>query len=203
MLRNLMPKEAKYFENFNDMITLIKEMAHHTHTLFSSEIPDKNVMHLLKPTEVRCDEISAKIIKRLNTTFITPFDREDVFALVKKLNVIADMLLGAAVRVEILNITYRVKYADKLTYIIEQQINELHTAISNLKTKSVNEMKAVKALETEADIIYHKAIKELFENEADAIKIMKDKEVLDILENTSDKCQSAANVVMSIFIKNN
>jgi uncharacterized protein len=202
MFNKLLPKEEKYFDNFSEMISHIKEMANQTYILFSSDKPDPNFMHTLKPLEVRCDEIASKIIKRLNTTFITPFDREDVFALTKRLSNIADMLLGAAVRIDTFSITFKIKYADTLSFIIQKQINELNTAIQHLRVKSVNEMKNVKALETEADGVYHQALKYLFENEKDSIKIMKEKEILDILENVSDKCQSAANVILSIFIKN-
>ena len=63
-------------------------------------------------------------------------------------------------------------------------------------------MKAVKILETEADKIYQQALKELFENPTDVLNIIKEKEILDILENTSDKCQSTANIILAIFIKN-
>lgn len=202
MFSKLLPKEEKYFDNFREMITRILEMADENYKLFAAEVPDKNIMHKLKPIENRCDEISAKIIKRLNKTFITPFDREDVFALVKQLDDIADMLLGSATRIETYNITHKVKYADKLAFIIKQQITELDKAIQHLKVKNVNEMKIVKSLESEADKIYQQALKELFENPTDVLNVIKEKEILDILENTSDKCQSAANVVLSIYIKN-
>lgn len=202
MFDKLMPKEEKYFDNFKEMISHIKEMANYVHNLFSADLPDKKIVHTLRPLEKLCDEISSKVIKRLNKTFITPFDREDVFALVKRLGDISDMLLGAAVRVETYNVDHKVKYSENLAYIIQQQINELDKAIHHLRTKSMNEMKTVKSLEHEADIIYQQAVKELFETETDAIKIIKEKEVLDILENTCDKCQSTANVIQSIFIKN-
>ena len=160
--------------------------------------------HLLKmkPLEVRCDEITYKITKRLNKTFITPFDREDIFALIKRLDDISDMLLGATVRIETFNIDRKIDHADKLAAIIHGQVKELGVAVQDLKVKRTNEMKAVKALESEADKVYQQAIKELFEKEKDAIEIIKKKEIIDLLERTSDKCQSAANVILSIFIKN-
>ncbi|MBZ0199324.1 MAG: DUF47 family protein [Ignavibacteriaceae bacterium] len=198
----LLPKEEKYFENFKEMIGDISEMADEVYNLFSADVPDKNIMLRVKPIESRCDAIEAKIIKRLNKTFITPFDREDVFRLVKRLDDIADMLFGAATRIEMLNITHKIKYADKLAFIIKEQISELDKAIQDLKVKSVNEMKAVKTLEVEADKIYQQALKELFENPNDVLNVIKEKEILDILENTSDKCQSTANVILAIFIKN-
>ena len=151
---------------------------------------------------MRCDEITSKVTKRLNKTYITPFDREDIFGLIKRLDDISDMLLGATSRIETYDIKYKVKYADKLSSVIVRQVEELGIAIQDLKVKRTNEMKVVKALETEADNIYRQALKELFETETNAIEIIKRKEILEILEDTSDKCQSTANLIISLFIKN-
>lgn len=201
-VKKLLPKEEKYFEDFKDMISYTKEIGKYTHQLFSSEPPDKSLFLKIKPLQVRCDEVSSRIIKRLNKTFITPFDREDIFALIKRLDSIGDMLFGAAARVETFNIGRKIKYADKLSEIVVEQLKELDIAIVDLKGKSINECKAVKDLEEEADRVYQQAMKELFANETDAINLIKEKEILEYLENASDKCQSSANVILSIFIKN-
>jgi hypothetical protein len=201
MFKKLLPKEEKYFEDFKDMISLIEEMAVHTEKIFQFEDQQDHILKM-KPLEVRCDEITSKITKRLNKTFITPFDREDIFALVKRLDDISDMLLGATVRVDTFRIDKKIDYADKISSIIKEQIRELGVAIQDLKVKRVNEVKAVKVLEMEADKVYQQAIKELFENEKDAIELIKKKEIIDLLERTCDRCQSTANVILSIFIKN-
>lgn len=203
MLKQLIPKEEKYFEDFKEMISHISEMATYTNQFFSSEEIDESLLLKIRPLEQRCDELSSRIIKRLNKTFITPFDREDIFALVKRLSAISDMLLGATNRVETFNIKEKIKYTDKISAIILQQIKELGIAIQDIKARRINECKAVNDLESEADKIYQQANKELFENGTDAIKLIKEKEILDILEKTSDKCQSAANIILAIFIKNN
>lgn len=202
MFNKLLPKEEKYFDNFKEMIINIAQMAEFVHQLFSSEKMDENIILKIKPLETRCDEITSKVVKRLNKTFITPFDREDILALIKRLDDISDMLFGAAMRIEVFHITKKINHADTLAAIVLQQVNELGKAIQDLKIKSVNEMKAVKILESEADKVYQQAMKELFERETNAINLIKEKEVLDILENTSDRCQSTANVILSIFIKN-
>ncbi len=202
MFQKFLPKEEKYFDNFKEMISHIGEMAQLTNQLFAGEKIDLNLLLKIKPLELRCDEITSKVTKRLNKTYITPFDREDIFGLIKRLDDISDMLLGSTSRVETYGITTQIKYADKLSYIIVQQVEELGIAIQDLKVKRVNEMKTVKVLETEADSIYRQAIKELFEEEKNAIELIKRKEILGILENTSDRCQSTANLIISLFIKN-
>lgn len=201
MFKKLLPKEEKYFEDFKEMIGFIEEMAAHTEKIFQFEDIQSHILKM-KPLELRCDETTSKITKRLNKTFITPFDREDIFALVKRLDDVSDMLLGATVRIETFNITKKIDYADKLSTIIHQQVKELGAAVQDLKVKRVNEMKAVKDLESEADRVYQQAIKELFEKEKDSIELIKKKEIIDLLERTSDRCQSTANVILSIFIKN-
>ncbi|MEP0860516.1 MAG: DUF47 family protein [Ignavibacterium sp.] len=202
MLKKILPKEEKYFEDFKEMIFHIEEMAKFNKELFDAEVPDKNNFLKMKPLEVRCDEISSRITKRLNKTYITPFDREDIFALVKRLDDISDMLLGAAARVDTFVIDKKINHADRMAAIVQEQINELGIAIQDLKVKRVNEMKAVKDLESEADRVYQTAMKELFEQETNAINLIKKKEILDLLERISDRCQSTANVILSIFLKN-
>ncbi len=202
MFRRLLPKEEKYFENFREMVQHVSDMAVLTLKLFSSDTIDKSIILEIKPIEKRCDEITNKVFKRLNQTFITPFDREDVFNLIKKLDDIGDILYAAAIRVDLFNSNERIKYADDIAAIIVQQLKALEIAIQDLKAKHVNECKAVKDLETEADMVYHSAIRELFSKEKDAIELIKKKEILGLLEDASDKCQSAANVILSIFIKN-
>jgi uncharacterized protein len=203
MFKKLLPKEEKYFEDFREMISyIVLEIGKYTDQLFSSDVIDKSLLLKLKPLEARCDEISSKIVKRLNKTFITPFDREDIFALIKRLNNISDMLINAAARVDTFDIRHKIKYADQITQIVVRQLEELDKAIQDLKAKSINECKAVKDLEGEADKVYQQAMKELFARETNAINLIKEKEILEFLENASDKCQSSANIVLSIFIKN-
>ena len=134
MLKKFLPKEEKYFEDFKEMISHIQEMASLTHQLFTAEKPDKDLLLKLRPLERRCDEVSSKVIKRLNKTFITPFDREDIFTLAKKLDDIGDMLMAASIRIDIFNVTKKINHADKLAAIVLQQIKELGIAINDLKS---------------------------------------------------------------------
>ena len=203
MLKKLLPKEEKYFDDFKELISLIEQMADYTEKIFSGDSLDHNHYLIMKPLELRCDEVTSRITKRLNKTYITPFDREDIFSLAKRLDDVSDMLLGATARVNTFNISKKVNFADKLASIIHQQISELGVAIQDLKIKSINECKAVKDLESEADKVYQQGIQELFNNQQNAIQLIKEKEILDILERTSDRCQSVANIILAIFLKNN
>jgi len=204
MFKGLLPKEEKYFDDFAEIIGHVQGMAQHTYNLFSSDSYDPDIFLKLKPLENRCDEISSRVIKRLNNTFITPFDREDIFSLIKKIDGIGDILLGTVARVDTYNLTEKVEGADKIAAIILQQTKELETVLNGLKAKEkqINECKAVRDLETEADNVYRASLKKLFLDEKDAINLIKKKEILEMLEKASDKCQSTANVIISILIKN-
>lgn len=204
MFKGLIPKEEKYFDDFTEIIVHVQGMAQQTYNLFSSESYDPNIYLKLKPLENRCDEISSRVIKGLNNTFITPFDREDIFSLIKKIDGIGDILLGTVARVDTYSLNEKVEGADKLAAIVLQQIKELGSVINRLKAKEkqINECKAVRDLETEADNVYRASLKKLFLEENNAITLFKKKEILDMLEKASDKCQSTANVIISILIKN-
>ena len=204
MFDRLLPKEEKYFEYFTDMMAQIRQLADKAQQLFSHLPYDSDLILDIIPIEKRCDEILHKVVKQLNKTFVTPFDREDIFALIKRLDDISDILLAASVRTDIFKVGSRIDGAEEIMGIIQHQIRQLEFVIAGFKDKHrrMDELKAVKDLETQADTVYRAAMTSLFEKERDPIELIKKKEILDILENASDKCQSVANVIVSIFIKN-
>jgi uncharacterized protein len=200
--KGLLPKEEKYFSDFKKMVSYVHEIGMLVNELFSAGIPDNILLLKIKPLEIRCDELRSRVITRLNKTFITPFDREDIFALIKRLNSISDLLMKAANRVDIFNIRRKIKYAEELSEIILQQLIVLDTVIQDLKVKRISETEIVRQLGIKADVVYQEAIKELFKSEPDPVILIKEKEVLEILRDASHKCQSLANIVQSIHIKN-
>ena len=204
MFNKLLPKEEKYFEDFKDSIKYVQEIAKLTLAFFSADTYDKDIFLKLKPLENRCGEIKSKVIKRLNKTFITPLDREDIFSLIKKIDNIGEILVGAASRVDTYNLSEKVEDAPKLAAIVVQQTKELEIALQDLKHKSrqINECKAVQDLESEADNVYRAALKKLFTLEKDPITLIKKKEILEMLEIAADMCQSTANIIIEILIKN-
>lgn len=204
MFKKLMPKEEKYFEDFATMISYLQEMGKMTHEFFSADTYDKDIYLKIKPVEKRCDEVSNKVVKRLNKTFITPIDREDIFALVKRLDDIGNILLGATMRVDIYSLNQKVEHAEELTAVLVRQLEELNILIQYLKTHNehINEYKAIKDLEREADNIFRMAMKQLFQSEKEPLTLIKKKEILEMLESAADKCQSTANIIHAIYIKN-
>lgn len=204
MFKKLLPQEEKYFDAFKEIISYVQEIAQLTHDFFAADIYDKDIFLKLKPIEKRCNEITSKVIKRLNKTFITPLDREDIFSLIKSIDKIGDTLLGAAVRVDTFNLTEKIYGAENIAAIVLQQTKELELVLQDLKHKNsqINECKAVNDLESEADNVYRASLKELFTEGKDPITVVKKKEILETLERASDHCKVTADIIISILIKN-
>lgn len=204
MFKALLPKEERYFEDFKEMIAHAEQMGEIARAFFADDKYDQTVILKMKTLEKRCDEIESRIAKRLNHTFITPFDREDIFSLAKRIDSISDLLFSTVSLVDSYCLTEKVNGAKELSEIILQQIRELKRIVGNLNSSQhdSDECKAVKDLESEADTIFRASIKKLFTKEKDAITLIKKKEILEGLENTADKCQSTANVILSILLKN-
>jgi predicted phosphate transport protein (TIGR00153 family) len=202
MFKKLLPKEEKFFEDFNSMITTVKEMIDLTKEFFTGGKYDEKIVLQLKSLEKRCDEMSHKIINKLNKSFLTPFDREDIFELIKSLEKLSDVIYASVSRVKLYHLTSPLPVSEKFLQIAGLQIDILYKAILELKVKHVDSLKTVKDLESEADQIYRDTISTLFSEETNAIELIKKKEILDILETITDKCQTLAGVLITISLKN-
>ncbi|MBI2272068.1 MAG: DUF47 domain-containing protein [Bacteroidetes bacterium] len=153
------------------------------------------------------DNVTHEIFNELSANFITPFDREDIHELVSSIDDIADFIHGSAKRIELYKIETMSPAIIKLAELIETSSRELHTAVSELgNKKNIHKIKEacvrINSIENHADDVFNTAIASLFENEKDAIAIIKIKEVLAALETATDKCEDAANVLESIIVKN-
>jgi uncharacterized protein Yka (UPF0111/DUF47 family) len=154
--------------------------------------------------ENKCDELSHQVISELNDTFITPIDREDIFALVNSLDDIVDAIDTTASRLSMYKIKTPLQFGPQLTDILFIQAGVLHDVIKHLQfpKQTTDKIVHVKHLETEGDIVFKDAILNLFEDEKDVVELIKKKEILENIEKAVDKCQNAATVVEGILIKN-
>jgi predicted phosphate transport protein (TIGR00153 family) len=171
--------------------------------MFASEPPDISKVDLIKDAEHRCDALTHDTIQRLHRTFITPFDREDLYALAASLDDVMDTIDHAAALVRLYKITTVRPGARELTRTVLNSADRLHTALESLATKKPVQPHAVEInrLENEADRAYHRAIESLFETERDPIMVLKWKELLDSLEEITDACEDVANVIEGVVVK--
>lgn len=152
------------------------------------------------------DSVTHETFNELSANFITPFDREDIHALVSALDDIADFIHGASKRMELYKVEKMTTEMNKLAEIIQFSVKEVNAAVLGLRDlKHAERIREacvrVNSLENHADDIFDLAIADLFENEKDAINLIKNKDVLLALETATDKCEDATNVIQSIIIK--
>jgi hypothetical protein len=159
----------------------------------------------IKDIEHECDEITHSLSTKLNKSFITPFDREDIYALSVALDDVCDYIDAGARAMRMYDIREFTGYARELVEIIQKLAAEINEAVGTLKKPQYMgaHLVEIHRLENEADDAYFRGIAELFKEETDAIHIVRWKEVYEILENATDRCESVANIIESIVLKHN
>jgi predicted phosphate transport protein (TIGR00153 family) len=153
------------------------------------------------------DNITHETFHELGSNFITPFDREDIHSLISALDDVADYVHGSSKRMELYKLETMTPAIVKLAELIQKSAEELHIAVVELKNmKNINKIKEscvrINSIENHADDIFDMAIAKLFEEEKDAVEIIKMKEILQALETATDMCEDAANTIESILVKN-
>lgn len=199
----LMPRDTKFFDMFAEMAANISEGAR----LLESTLRDfQNVearVKELKALEHKGDDLTHAVLIKLNQTFITPFDREDIHQLASKLDDILDYMYAAGERLVMYKIQAVPPAAAELANVVVRQADQLAKAVSMLeKHDNVLEICVeINRLENEADLIARTALGNLFEREKDPITLIKVKELIEFLEHATDKAEDAANVLESVVLK--
>lgn len=152
------------------------------------------------------DEITHDIFQELGRNFITPFDREDIHRLVSSLDNILDYIHGSSKRMQLYQVKVYTPDMIKLAELLKTQIEELKRAIFELrnmdKMRDISDaLVRINSIENHADDIFDNAVARLFQDEKDAIELIKNKEILQAIETATDMCEDAANVIESIIIK--
>jgi len=200
----LLPRDEEFFALFVEVANRNKEAAQHLRELFAAP-PERHTPHVeaLKRLEHEADQVTHEVVNRLDRTFITPLDREDIHQLASDLDDVMDAMDGTARRSQIFRLGAAPQGVKQLTEVIERMVAVLGEAVGRLK-KGDDVMRyciEAKQLEEEGDAIYHEALGQLFEKERDALEIIKWKEIYDNLEMTLDQSEDVANVLESITLK--
>ena len=200
----LLPRNEEFFDLFTEVANRNREAAHFLRELFEAP-PDRRTPHVeaIKRLEHEADQVTHEVVNRLDRTFITPLDREDIYQLASDLDDVMDAMDGCARRAQIFRLGVAPPGVRRLTEVIQRMVAVLAEAVGRLK-KGDDVMRfciEAKQLEEEGDAIYHEALGQLFEKERDAIELIKWKEIYDNLERTLDEAEDVANVVESITIK--
>lgn len=160
----------------------------------------------VKEMETLCDQQSHKILAALNASFITPFDREDIYQITKEMDDIVDNLEEVANRFDVFDVKELRPESVVMSNHIMQAIRELEVMFKHLSETKKNSIVTdqiieVNRIENEGDICYRKALKDLFKNETDPIELIKWKHLYERLETSLDSCETVANIVEGVVMK--
>jgi len=200
---SLVPRDKHFFKEFLSLAEEIRTGARLLKQMLSTDPPDMNKAEEIKGVEHAADNVTRGIIDRLNRTFVTPLDREDIHALAGSLDDVMDAIDAAAAVIRLYKIALVRDGAKRLVEIVCDSIDRINEALAALERRDgVLELAArVKQLEHEADRVHQDAIVELFDQEKDPIAVIKWKEIFDFLEAATDRCEDVANLLEGIVVK--
>ncbi len=208
VLSVLKPKEKKFLPLFEASAENMVKAAIQLNKYFLVKDAEEKakIIDLIKSHEKAGDEITVKLYHELNRSFITPFDREDINTLNGALDDVLDLMNSFCQKIRNHPPQKESEYFLYLSELILQATREIKTAILELKNikypkKIMEACIRINEIENQADDIYHTALSGLFENEKDAIELIKTKELLSVLEKATDKAEDVSDVLKSIIIK--
>lgn len=200
----LIPRDEQFYGLFSEVANKLSSSADLLYQLFKS--PGQLDVHVsnIKVLEHEADDLTHEIIDRIDRTFVTPFDREDIHELASHLDEVVDLVDGAARRAQIFQITTARPAGIALAEVLLRAAQCVEMAVKGMKDpKTVNKgSRELKKLEEEGDAIYHEAMGALFTEGLDALEVIKWKELYDKVEDAIDQCEDVGNVLQSISLKN-
>ena len=203
MRLRLIPREERFFDLFaEDAANVLGAARLFEAMLRTYDAPDERAREI-RDAEHRGDEISHDIGHRLEATFVTPFDREEIYALISGLDDVLDYIEECADTFVLYRITAPTAVAVQQASIIVKQCEQLHDALTHLRGfKGLDTYWIeVHRLENEGDQLARKAIADLFSGDMEPVEIIRWKDVYALLESTIDKCEDVANIIERITIK--
>jgi len=200
---SLIPKEERFFQDFVGLSEEIRNGARILKQMLADDVADLSKADAIKDIEHSCDGRTRTIIDRLNRTFVTPLDREDIHALAISLDDVMDAIDAAAAVSRLYKITHVRPGARRLAEIICDSTDRITEALQGLEDRrGVLEAAArVNQLEREADRVHQDAIVALFDEERDPIAVIKWKEIFDFLEAATDRCEDVGNLLEGVVVK--
>ncbi|HET7457380.1 MAG TPA: DUF47 family protein [Gemmatimonadaceae bacterium] len=200
----LIPRDEQFFDLFSQIAQRITASAELLAKLFAEPASLDKYVTAIKELEHEADDLTHQVNLRLDKSFITPLDREDIHALASRLDNVVDLIDGTARRAQMFRIKECREPAGRLADVLVRSAKEIGVAVAGMKQQKVVAASAqkIKALEEEGDAEYHAAVGDLFDGRTDAIEVMKWKDLYDTLETALDECEDVANTLESIALKN-
>lgn len=200
----LFSRDEEFFNQFRQLAEHIGRAAQLLGQLFDNPRESARLAAEIKKVERDGDEIVHAINSRIDTSFVTPLDREDIHLLAKRLDNVIDLIHGTSRRVVIFRVGESRPSAKELSNIIVKCAGEIQQAVGsiNKRDKMLEHSRTMKVLEEEGDVLYAQSVGALFETEVPALDVIKWMEIFEKLEEAIDECEDVSNVLESIALKN-
>ena len=206
MFSILLPKSFNFFDLLDKQVGFSIEAANYFKELVTREGVDEESLKKMRDIEHSGDEVAHEIIHKLNTIFITPFDREDILALAKEVDDIADMINTISSRMVIYKLKGNDRSLIEFSLVIEESVRAVSSAIKGLRNTKNSALiqeacVEINRLENVGDSMRDRVLMELFERAKDPIAVIKWKEIYQDAETVLDICEDVAHIVDSILVK--
>jgi len=207
-MKFFMPKDRVFYTLFEEVADNVSKMGKTLKEVVTEPDFDKRaaIISRIEDLEHMNDELTHRIFTELGRNFITPFDREDIHYLASALDDICDYTFATAKKIYFYKINPNDQGIQKMADLIEQGCDQIRNAVKELRNmknmrKITDALVKVNSIENQADDIFDLSIDRLFETEPDAKEVIKKREIYQVMEVVTDKCEDAANVIESIIIK--
>ncbi|MFI5133314.1 MAG: DUF47 domain-containing protein [Chitinophagales bacterium] len=208
LLKIFMPKDKVFYDLFEKVADNVAKMGTLLKDVVAEPDFDKRaaIISQVEDLEHANDELTHSIFTELGRNFITPFDREDIHYLASSLDDIADYIFAAAKKINFYRVNPNDMGMQKMSELIEQSAHQVRAAVRELRNmkdmRQITEaLVKINSVENQADDIFDMSIERLFATEPDAKEVIKKREIYQVMEIVTDKCEDAGNVIESIIIK--
>lgn len=208
IMKIFMPKDKVFYTLFEQVAVTVAHMGRLMKDVVTEPDFDKRAALIaqIEDMEHENDDYTHKIFTELGRNFITPFDREDIHYLATALDDIADYIFSAAKKINFYKVNPNDQGIQKMADLIEQASEQIKHAVFELRNmrnmrQITDALVKVNSIENQADDIFDLSIDRLFETEPDAKEVIKKREIYQVMEIVTDKCEDAGNVIESIIIK--
>ena len=206
----LMPRETRFFALFNRHAAFVAEGGRAVAEMvrdYADEEKRRRLVEKIGEIERSADKVTYETVSLLHTTFITPFDRDDIHRLISTMDDILDLIQDAAESVQLFDIQTMPPDAPRLASLLEdccQHVKEAVELLSSMENapRALALAQKIDGLESDADAVMRAGISRLFREEQDVRQVIKHKNVYEFLETATDKCQDVANVIESVIVEN-
>ena len=200
------PKDKTFFPLFEQASQNLIQLSDTLHEAVNVKGDREEFYKKIEDFVANIEDATHKMNLELSKNFITPFDREDIHALITSINEVANYIYSASNRMKLYQVEKITKSIRKLTEINLESCQQIGLGVVELKDmknlKNINDaVKKINKLEAKADVVYDKAVADLFENEGDVKNIIKYKEVLSALHNATNKCKVVARTLEAVSVK--